>query len=63
MVSEIDNNRVPMIVIPTQKVADQQALAADPSSRRPKDTVVLENRREIKPRGSYEKGIFVDFYI
>ncbi len=63
MVSKIDNNTVPMVVIPTQNVGRQQKLESDPSADHAKDTVVLENREEIKPRGSVEKGLFVDLYI
>lgn len=63
MVSKMDNNAVPMVVIPTQNVVRQQELASDPAAKHTSETVFLENREEIKPRGSFEKGIFIDLYI
>jgi len=63
MVNRIESTQLPMMVAPAKAIARPEEATADPSSKRQKEVIVLENRREIKSHAHFEKGIFVDVYI
>ena len=63
MVNGIDNNWVPMTLPPSRTIEVRKEMATEGSVDREKDFVVLENRKEIRPRTHFEKGMFIDFYI
>ena len=62
MLNKIEHTGVPMIVTPVWKALVDKNMIKDPSAEHPKDTVFLENRKEIKSHRVYEKGLFIDFY-
>lgn len=52
-----------MIITPPEAVVRSEDVAPDPPTMRQEGITVLENRKEIKSRIHYEKGILVDLYI
>jgi hypothetical protein len=52
-----------MPVVLQKEVVLRKETLIRPSGNQPKEYVILENRREIKPDILCQKGVLIDYYI
>lgn len=63
MIDKINNMGQLMPVVLQKEIVVRKETLIRPSGNQPKDYVILENRKEIKPDILAQKGMFIDYYI
>jgi hypothetical protein len=63
MINSINNTGQLMPVVLQKEVVLRKETLIRPSGNQPKEYVILENRREIKPDILCQKGVLIDYYI